>query len=48
MTVVVAFHCSDGVVIAADSMITPSMGGLGVGHHHVKKSQFCLVLKFLP
>ncbi len=34
MTVVVAFHCSDGVVIAADSMITPSVGGLNVGHHH--------------
>ncbi|MDB5656117.1 MAG: hypothetical protein JWQ94_3730 [Tardiphaga sp.] len=37
MTVVVAFHCSDGVVIAADSMITPSMGGLSVGHHHGQK-----------
>jgi hypothetical protein len=37
MTVIVAFHCSDGVVIAADSMITPSMGGLGVGHHHGQK-----------
>lgn len=34
MTVVVAFYCSDGVVIAADSMLTPSMGGMGVGHHH--------------
>jgi 20S proteasome alpha/beta subunit len=34
MTVVVAFSCSDGVVIAADSMITPSLGGLNVGHHH--------------
>jgi 20S proteasome alpha/beta subunit len=34
MTVVVAFHCSDGVVIAADSMLTTSMGGIGVGHHH--------------
>lgn len=37
MTVVVAFHCSDGVVIAADSMITPSMGGMPVGHHHGHK-----------
>lgn len=37
MTVVVAFNCSDGVVIAADSMITPSLGGLGVGHHHGQK-----------
>lgn len=34
MTVVVAFFCSDGVVIAADSMLTPSMGGMDVGHHH--------------
>jgi len=37
MTVVVAFHCSDGVVIAADSMITPSIGGLNIGHHHGQK-----------
>jgi 20S proteasome alpha/beta subunit len=37
MTVVIAFHCSDGVVIAADSMLTPSMGGINVGHHHGKK-----------
>lgn len=37
MTVVVAFNCFDGVVIAADSMLTPSMGGLSVGHHHGKK-----------
>jgi hypothetical protein len=37
MTVVVAFYCIDGVVIAADSMITPSMGGIGVGHHHGRK-----------
>lgn len=37
MTVVVAFNCTDGVVIAADSMITPSMGGINVGHHHGKK-----------
>jgi hypothetical protein len=37
MTVVVVFHCPDGVVIAADSMITPSMGTIGVGHHHGRK-----------
>ncbi len=37
MTVVVAFFCSDGVVIAADSMITPRMGNVNVGHHHGKK-----------
>ena len=37
MTVVVAFHCPDGIVIAADSMITPAMGGIGVGHHHGRK-----------
>jgi 20S proteasome alpha/beta subunit len=37
MTVVVAFNCTDGVVIAADSMITPSVGGLSVGHHHGMK-----------
>lgn len=37
MTVVVAFNCTDGIVIAADSMITPSMGGLNVGHHHGMK-----------
>jgi hypothetical protein len=34
MTVVVAFLCTDGIVLAADSMITPSMGNLNVGHHH--------------
>jgi 20S proteasome alpha/beta subunit len=37
MTVVVAFLCVDGVVVAADSMITPSVGGLNVGHHHGMK-----------
>jgi 20S proteasome alpha/beta subunit len=37
MTVVVAFYCSDGVVVAADSMITPNVGGLSVGHHHGQK-----------
>lgn len=39
MTVVVAFHCSDGIVIAADSMITPTMGNVSVGHHHGQKIQ---------
>ena len=33
MTVVVAFLCTDGVVVGADSMLTPSMGGQVVGHH---------------
>ncbi len=37
MTVVVGFLCTDGVVIAADSMLTPVIGGVGVGHHHGKK-----------
>lgn len=37
MTVVVAFFCSDGVVIGADSMLTPSMGGTPIGHHHGQK-----------
>lgn len=34
MTVVIAFFCTDGVVVAADSMITPGIGGINVGHHH--------------
>lgn len=37
MTVVVAFQCTDGVVVAADSMLTPSMGNINVGHHHGRK-----------
>ncbi|QCQ99172.1 hypothetical protein [Brevundimonas sp. SGAir0440] len=37
MTVVVAFLCTDGVVVGADSMLTPSMGGQGVGHHKGRK-----------
>lgn len=37
MTVVVVFHCPDGVVIAADSMLTPSLGTISVGHHHGRK-----------
>ncbi len=34
MTVVAAFLCSDGAVVSSDSMITPTIGGLNVGHHH--------------
>lgn len=37
MTVAVAFYCSDGIVIGADSMLTPSMGGINVGHHKGQK-----------
>jgi hypothetical protein len=37
MTVVVVFHCADGVVIAADSMLTPNLGTISVGHHHGRK-----------
>jgi 20S proteasome alpha/beta subunit len=37
MTVVVTFYCNDGVVIAADSMLTPSVGNIPVGHHHGRK-----------
>jgi 20S proteasome alpha/beta subunit len=37
MTVVVAFFCSDGVVVAADSMLTPTMGNVQVGHHKGRK-----------
>ena len=33
MTAVVAFLCTDGIVVAADSMLTPSIGGVNVGHH---------------
>jgi hypothetical protein len=33
VTVVVAFYCSDGVVVASDSMLTPSLGNINVGHH---------------
>ena len=47
MTVVIAFHCSDGVVIAADSMLTPNMGGINVGHHHGKKLKFSLGRSYL-
>jgi hypothetical protein len=37
MTVAVAFLCTDGVVIGVDSMLTPSVGTLNVGHHHARK-----------
>ncbi|MBF5093191.1 hypothetical protein F1643_00645 [Azospirillum sp. INR13] len=37
MTIVIAFLCSDGIVIAADSMLTPSVNGISVGHHKGKK-----------
>lgn len=37
MTVAIAFYCSDGVVIGADSMLTPSMGNIAVGHHKGQK-----------
>lgn len=33
MTVAIGFYCKDGVVIGADSMLTPNVGGLNVGHH---------------
>lgn len=37
MTVVVAFLCTDGAIIASDSMITTSMGQLPVAHHTGQK-----------
>ncbi len=37
MTVAVGFFCRDGIVIGADSMLTPSVGGLSVGHHKGQK-----------
>lgn len=37
MTVAVGFYCRDGVVVGADSMLTPSMGGISVGHHKGQK-----------
>jgi hypothetical protein len=39
VTVVVAFHCSDGAVVASDSMLTPAVGGINVGHHTGIKCQ---------
>lgn len=37
MTVVVAFYCTDGVVVASDSMLTPVMGQIATGHHSGRK-----------
>lgn len=37
MTVVVAFLCTDGVVVGADSMLTPKIGTINVGHHKGRK-----------
>lgn len=37
MTVAIGFYCHDGIVIGADSMLTPSMGGINVGHHKGQK-----------
>lgn len=37
MTVAIGFYCHDGIVVGADSMLTPSMGGINVGHHKGKK-----------
>lgn len=37
MTLIVAFACADGAVIAADSMLTANMGALATGHHHGRK-----------
>jgi hypothetical protein len=37
MTIAVAFLCTDGVVVGVDSMLTPSLGAVGVGHHKGRK-----------
>ena len=37
MTVVVTFLCTDGVVVAADSMLTTSIGGVKVSHYTGRK-----------
>ena len=37
MTVVVAFLCTDGVVIGADSMLSVNLGGVPLAHHKGKK-----------
>lgn len=37
MTLVVAFFCTDGVVVGADSMLTSSAGQIPIGHLHGKK-----------
>lgn len=40
MTVIVAINCTDGVVIAADGMLTTTSGGESITHHTVKKIKF--------
>ena len=37
MTIVVSFYCSDGIVIAADSMLTATMGTMPVSHRRGHK-----------
>jgi len=37
MTIVVSILCTDGVVVAADSMVTSVMGGTSLGHHKGRK-----------
>lgn len=37
MTVVVTFLCSDGVVVAADSMLTSNVGNIPIAHHTGRK-----------
>jgi 20S proteasome alpha/beta subunit len=37
MTLIVAFACKDGAVIAADSMLTVGMAGVATCHHHGRK-----------
>ncbi len=37
MTIAIAFLCVDGVVIATDSMLTPSYGENATGHHPCRK-----------
>jgi hypothetical protein len=37
MTVTVAFLCHDGAVVGVDSMLTPSVGNIPVGHHKGRK-----------
>ncbi len=37
MTVAVAYHCADGVMIAADGMVTAFVGDMPDSHHTGKK-----------
>ncbi len=39
MTVAIGFLCKDGIVLGADSMLTPTVGHLNVGHHKGVKIQ---------